>query len=453
MKITRAFLIILFAGLISCHSEIEETPKFTKSSEIFDLQALPSINIKISIDEWNKLLTNFDINPFNEVYVNCDFSFTKDGKSEVLKNCGIRIKGNTSRRRPEGKTGEVHNSTAPDWHHAHFSLDFNHLIPEQRFAGLKKLNFKWFKDDSMYAREIYCYDLFKRYGVSTAPRASYCLFELQIEDEETAFFGVYELLEAVDDVFIKERIQIFGDNKGYLWKANWGADLVNKDPNRMGIEIAELYNTQKPVYDFKGDSSQLETAKLELIQFIDSLNLKKGGEFPEWFERKCNPDLLLKTYNVSTLCGMWDDYWINKNNYYFYINSMGEFFFIPYDYDNTLGTSQIIPDAGTQDLLKWGNELHPLIKRIISFTSYKSAYINNFHELCDPTNDLFDASSSISRIQNWHNLIQNHIQNDTGEDMEIIDQPAWWGNQPHYRLLNSENNYFIIRASHLPAIN
>ncbi len=51
-------------------------------------------------------------------------------------------------------------------------------------------------------------------------------------------------------------------------------------------------------------------------------------------------------------------------------------------------------------------------------------------------------------------LIQNHIDNDTGEDTEIIDQPANWGNCSFYRLnsgnadggKNGEANFFKTRA-------
>ena len=62
--------------------------------------------------------------------------------------------------------------------------------------------------------------------------------------------------------------------------------------------------------------------------------------------------LLLKTYAVNVAVGMWDDYWNNSNNYYFYFNPKGQFFFIPYDYDNTLGTSMdcgVIQDSGRKD--------------------------------------------------------------------------------------------------------
>ena len=49
---------------------------------------------------------------------------------------------------------------------------------------------------------------------------------------------------------------------------------------------------------------------------------------------------------------MCDYYWNNKNNYYLYYNTTDKynykFFFIPFDYDNTLGTSQGF-DAGRRD--------------------------------------------------------------------------------------------------------
>jgi spore coat protein CotH len=49
-------------------------------------------------------------------------------------------------------------------------------------------------------------------------------------------------------------------------------------------------------------------------------------------------DLFLKTYAVSVIVGMWDDYWAdNGNNYYFYFDSDGKVYFIPYDYDNSMG--------------------------------------------------------------------------------------------------------------------
>ena len=45
-----------------------------------------------------------------------------------------------------------------------------------------------------------------------------------------------------------------------------------------------------------------------------------------------------------------------------------------------------------------------------------------------------------------------YVANDTGEDMEIVDQPAWWGNHSEYRLLdpNPDTNFFRVKAASVP---
>lgn len=419
---------------------------------VFDQNVLPEIKIEVSTQEWNKLLQYFDQNPHNEEKVVSKFSFSLNGYTTVVEPVGLRLRGNTSRRRPEGSRGTLHNATNPDWHHASFSIDINEYVSGQRFAGLRKVNLKWFKDDSMYAREIYCYDLFRKFGVWTSPKSSYCKLYIHIaEDQKPACFGIYELLESVDNDYLSNRKQQFGDDKGFLWKAFWGADFKDADANKMGIELVTLTNTYKPVYDLKNRPTELEKAKTELLQFIRDLNQKQGTAFETWIESKTDVELLLRTYAVNVMVGMWDDYWNNKNNFYFYFNSQGKFFFIPYDYDNTLGTSLLMDDSGRRDLLNWGNNSHPLIYKILQIQKYRILYINLLHELADEKNDLFHVNRSKARILHWHQLIREHIANDTGEDMSITDKPASWGNCSFYRLLETQNNYFVIRSSNLPS--
>ena len=145
-------------------------------------------------------------------------------------------------------------------------------------------------------------------------------------------------------------------------------------------------------------------------------------------------------------------YWNNQNNFYFYFDPNGKFYFIPFDYDNTLGTSLLMSDSGTRDLLNWGNSSHPLVVKLLEIPEFRTLYVEYLHELCDPSNDLFSYGRSRIRILKWHELIEDHIANDTGEDMEIADRPASWGNCGFYRLLDPTNNYFVIRAGNLPGL-
>lgn len=424
---------------------------YLKNYTLFDTQSLPHFTLTVPVEEWNMLLQFYDQNPQNEEYVKCDFAAVLADSSVNISQCGLRLKGNTSRRRPEGGNGELHKTTGADWHHASFAVKFNKNVADQKFNGKERVHLKWFKDDAMYVREVYCYDLFRRFGVWTAPLSGYCKLSIQVSgDTKPAYYGVYEIIETVDAEYLKDRKDRFGGTKGNLWKANWGADFVNADVSRMGIENITLTNTYTPVYDYKSDPANVELAKLQLRDFITNLKNKTGDDFKTWITTAMDVPLFLKTYSVNVVCGMWDDYWTNKNNFYFYFNEEGKFFFIPFDYDNTLGTSQIMKDAGTQDVMNWGNNSNLLVKKIISIPEYETLYKSYLNELINANNKLFYVTASAARIQSWQNMIKNDITNDTGEDMIIQDVPASWGNCSFYRLLGNTNNFFVTKAASVP---
>ncbi len=451
MKLYVLFILSFFL-LISCSDDSSSSSDKRDASYVFDLNALPDVHIQVSVEEWNKLLHYFDQNPHNEECVKASMTFTKNGVADVVDLVGLRLRGNTSRRRPEGKRGQSHQPLNPDWNHASFSVDMNRFVPGQRYAGMKKINLKWFKDDAMYVREVYCYDLFRRFGVWTAPRSSYCRLFIQVGDRAPeAYYGVYQLLEAVDTDFVNARLHHFGFQQGFLWKANWGANFRTPDRSKMDIEHVTLNSTYEPVYDLKNRHTLLEAARDQLAEFISTYNSKTGNDFRDWVQTRMDVPLFLRTYAVNVICGMWDDYWNNQNNFYFYFNEDGKFFFIPFDYDNTLGTSLLMTDSGRRNLLNWGDSRNPLVVKLLEVPEFRKLYIDYLHELCDPANDLFEYNRSRARIINWHTLIGNHIANDTGNDMEIRDVPASWGNCGFYRLLETNNNFFTIRAANLPA--
>lgn len=184
---------------------------------MYDLVALPEYNLEISTAEWNKFLTYFDQNPNNEEYILASCAITKNQLEHKFATVGMRLRGNTSRRRAEGVKGEMHNALAPDWHHASFTVKFNKYNKTQKFLGQEKIILKWFKDDALYAREVYCYDLFERFGVWTAPQSSYCKLTIKIkEDPKAAYFGVYQLVEPVDEDYLRNRVAKFADINGFF---------------------------------------------------------------------------------------------------------------------------------------------------------------------------------------------------------------------------------------------
>jgi hypothetical protein len=145
---------------------------------------------------------------------------------------------------------------------------------------------------------------------------------------------------------------------------------------------------------------------------------------------------------------MWDDLWNNGNNYYLYFNSLDKYdykvFLLPYDYDNSLGTSNCY-DAAKQDPYNWGDR-GILIERLMKFDEFKKIYRDELKRLVNSSEDLMYPPTAIQRVKDWQSKIQNYISNDTGEDMKIEDKPAEWGSWGNYSLMSSNNNYFTVKA-------
>ena len=188
--------------------------------------------------------------------------------------------------------------------------------------------------------------------------------------------------------------------------------------------------------------------------FILKLDGKGEESFYKWIQDVCDVEFLLKTYAVNVAVGMCDDMWNNGNNYYLYFNTTDKFeyevFFIPYDYDNTLGTSWRIgsmDDPGRQDPYKWGNT-GQLMTRLMKFDDFKKIYKDALQELTSADKDLFHANASVPRIKAWQQKISPYVSNDTGEDMTIYDQAApGWGDGKGYKLMTTgNNNYFQVKT-------
>ena len=393
--------------------------------------SVPEIRINIKESDWKGLLQAYRQNNATQEYIPCDISYADGTRYESVARAGIRLKGNTSRKYPGLST----------LHHVHFGLHFNEYREDGRLMGLKRLDLKWFKDDPAYCREIFCYDLFQRCGVWTAPTAGYTRLWLNIGGKET-YMGMYILLEHVRGDYLKHRKNMFQGSKGHLWKAHWGATF--RDQNAwMGADD----NKNDYTYELKTDPEDFQAAKAQLQNFILQLNTLQDEAFYAWAREAMDVPLLLKTYAVNVAVGMWDDYWNNTNNFYFYFNPAGKFYFIPYDYDNTLGTSAqcgVQSDSGRQSPLRWGSSSNPLITKLLKNEQWKKLYISYLQELCAGE---FYFETAGARIKAWQDVIGQYVPNDTHEDMVMEDKPAFWSNHSEYRLLTpGKNNFFQVKA-------
>ncbi len=428
---------------------IDSTFVHPNAKNVFDLEALPIVRLTVPVENWNEMLLAYDSIPDVNYWVQGDFEFDKDGVVTSLPNIALRLRGNSSRNRPEGDTGELHNAADPKWHQASFSLNFSKYNKEQTFEGLGKVRLKYIREDPTRIRELYSFVLHQLDYQWTVPLISFCRFYIHVEgDENPAYFGIYKLMENIDEDYITNRKDYFGDKaKGFLWKAGNLADLKDPDPNLMGVDTPE----DPKVYDLKTNEKKLADAQDELVSFITAITTKTGDDLKAWAEDIMDVELFMRTYAVNVICGNVDDYWLNSNNYNFYFNKEGKFFFIPNDYDTTLGTYwDIIADPGRQDVLNWGED-NPLVKNLLTIPEFKAYYVKAFHDLAAGP---FNVDNSVPRIEGWWNLIRDYLDDDTDDDTPFEDAPAWWSStNTSYRVVErGDNNYFEVRSANLPAL-
>ena len=444
----------------------EYDSRTTALDTIFYPDSLGQMVLVFDRSEWNKHLDYCDVDiSHEESVVAKGFYFTKDNKEWFFKDIGFRIRGNTSRVRPQQKIDNGDGTYSNGKYvQAHFALDFEEWTDgDKKLANsMKGLILKRFKTDPTYSREVYGYNLFRKNGIWIAPRAAYTTLRIQIVDDldldgdgdtteyETINYGVYGMIEEIKKQFLKERSEYgeFKNNKGNLWKCTWkngkGPNFVTEDAVSIGEEeITPIKDGSGKVVGFKFDtfdydykSDDFDEAKTELLNFMEELNslpnCKDGiddaadiEKIKTFYTEKMEGDLFLRCYAINVLLGMWDDYWVNNNNFYFYFDKSGKAYFIPYDYDNILGINGRNVDAGTHNPVEWGNLTdgkHPLIQKILQVPEYMELYKNYLDEYSNE-NSYFDDDESIAQIKNWHNMIKDYIESDDYSKVTFIFRP------------------------------
>lgn len=438
---------------------------------IFGTDSVAEITLTISRKEWDKLCTNYDKNPKNEDCVHAGFEMKKGDNTWQISDIGMRLRGNTSRRRPQ---------VDDKYYQAHFKLKFEEWCDdsgeERKLAGcMKGLNLKRFKEDPAYVREVFGYNYFRRNGIWTAPRAGYAHLFINIEEEDGTAkkldYGVYAMIEEINKQFLKERSEPlqesetlgggnFSNNKGDLWKCCWqssnGSSMATDYDGYRSFGVEEIFLDESKSlrydYDLKTNKDELVRARSSFIDFIEELNkLGSEDEIKKFYESKMDVGLFLKTYACNVLLGMDDDYWRNHNNYYFYFDKSGKAYFIPYDYDNILGTN-CFSDTATRNPLDWGEGTYeaPLIEKLLSVPEFKQKYVDYLLELTEENVFVTENQTEITKLQGLVKDLTSSKDIVYADTSKTIDDAvgSWCSNTGKYKLLdgNETSNYFKAKA-------
>jgi spore coat protein CotH len=196
-------------------------------------------------------------------------------------------------------------------------IKFDEYVDEQRFFGLKRLNFNAYQYDDSRMKEKLAYDLFRAMDI-VAPRSAWAVVRVNGESQ-----GLYGMVEAVDGRFTKNRWPQNPD--GNLYKELWPTHATEG-------QIKNALETNEEIADISAYRSFTEA-----INSADDANLRTtlaNYMDLDYFARFMAVEDALVSYDGISY--FWTEKTeTNNHNYYIYEESPSRFTLIPWDTETT----------------------------------------------------------------------------------------------------------------------
>jgi hypothetical protein len=277
---------------------------------VFDPAAVHTYELSLDPERWAALQRD----ALDEQYTEADLV----AAGRALGRVGLRFKGNL---------GTLVSCFAEDGTRRcdklSMKLKFDEYEPEQRFFGLKRLNFNSMLYDGALMRERIAYRVYREMGV-VAPRAAHARLVINGEDQ-----GVFTLVEDVDGRFTDQH---FDGGDGNLYKEAWPGNLDD-------AVLARALTTNEDVADHSA-----------LLEFQADLRAAAADEIPSVLSRYLDVDTTLAYLAVDQTIINWDgigaffcyDESCENHNYYWYQDDTEQrFTLVPWDLDNTFSSSPL----------------------------------------------------------------------------------------------------------------
>ncbi len=351
----------------------------------FQQDEVPAIRMYLPADSLTQMIA--DQNDYHEYAAL--FIYESALLTDTMDSTGLRLRGNTSL-----------NSFKKS-----FAINFK-FSGGSMWQQLDKLNLVAEQNDPSLLRSKLCNDMF-RYANVPASRTSFV--KLYINDE---YRGLYLNQEHIDEEFAKKYFDNTGD--GNLYKCTYPADLAYISNNPDDYKFAN-WGTRH--YELK--TNEWNDDYTDLAHFIDVLNNTSLSNLQCELPKVMNVDGYLRAAAVDVLCGNWDNYIFNNNNFYLYHNQLtGLFEYIPYDMDNTLGIDWVGVDWAERNVYSWApsSDARPLYKRLMQVPVYKNAFTQYLQELLT---NYFTEQNITNLAQQWQLLIQEAALLDTYRPLDF----------------------------------
>ncbi len=211
--ITKIIAVVMALAVFLCFCTVIYSDQITAAAgdsgitlsyetKLFDTDEIIDINIIISEDDWNDMLTNATA----KEYHTCDVEVN----GTMFYQVAIRTKGNTSL---------TSIASDPDTDRYSFKLEFDHNIDDQTCFGLDKLVLNNNYADATNMKEALIYDMFQYLGADAS------LYNYAKISVNGTYWGVYLALEAVEDSFM---LRNYGVQNGELYKPD-NMNFANND--------------------------------------------------------------------------------------------------------------------------------------------------------------------------------------------------------------------------------
>jgi len=274
-----------------------------------------------------------------------------------------------------------------------FKLNFDYYedeypwIKNQRFYGYDKLSLKNNYSDTSMIREKVASDVFSDAGLVVSHTA---LYEVYVDyGEGSEYFGVYTLVEEVDDTVIETQ---YAEADGNLYK-----------PDGQAATFAVgSYNEDQ--YVKKSNESEEDYSDVEkLLEVInDDKRLTNSVIWREDLDAIFDTDVFLKYLAINTTIQNWDTYGAMTHNYFMYNNpETGKLTWIPWDNNESLQTWK--RGGITLDFSSLSGGEWPLIEYIYADEVYKEIYDKYLQQTID---DWFAVDKMQEVYDTYADLVQ-----------------------------------------------
>jgi len=231
---------------------------------------------------------------------------------------GVRFKGNSSLQ-SSWQAGILKLS---------FKLDFDEYeddypqIKNQRFYGFKKLSLKNNYNDHSMMREKVATDVFRNVGLAASHTAFYTVYVNYGEGPQ--YFGVYTLVEEVDDTVLEDQ---FFDEDGNLYKPDGDAASF----------ASGTYDEDEYVKKNNEDEADFSDVVSLLSVLHDASRTTDPVSWRTNLESVFDTDVFLKYLATNTVIQNWDTYGRMTHNYYLYNDpATDKLAWIPWDNNESL---------------------------------------------------------------------------------------------------------------------